>query len=270
MRYSLGLPEAAGRRYWLVETASLPQHEVLRRCYEAVEAPEFRWLYEATAHDAVKDAGPVLLAVTEAPGFLAERLDAWSGLASIVIDTPQAIDELQAHLAGFVTARLEPEGEGLWRFHEPMALHLLLGEGLLGRSYRAAMLGRESRWHWPICRCHDGWLFESAASDQAEAASVPLPLTLEAETVRRLSGLQQLTRLMPVLAKVLDRHALHGDDDSISALWRELESYWHGMVDQRLPTRKAAQALAEALRDAASLSECRARMQRLASQASRE
>ncbi|UYG07258.1 DUF4123 domain-containing protein [Halomonas sp. M4R1S46] len=264
MRYSLGLPETAGRRYWLVETASLPEHEVLRRFYEAVEAPAFRWLYEGTAHDALKDAGPVLLDVTEAPEFLAERLDAWGDMASVVIDALLSIDELQAHLAGFVTARLEPEGEGLWRFHEPMALHLLLGEGLLGHAHRAAMLGREARWHWPICRCHDGWLFESAVS-YSESASVHLPLTLEAETVRRLSGLQQLTRLMPVLADALDRHELHRDDDSISALWRELESYWHGVAEQRFPVRKAAQALAEAEREASSLHEFRARMQRLAS-----
>ncbi|WP_046079158.1 DUF4123 domain-containing protein [Halomonas sp. HG01] len=264
MRYSLGLPEAAGRRYWLVETASLPQHEVLRRCYEALEAPEFRWLYEATAHDALKDVGPVLLDVTEAAAFLAERLDAWGDLAMVVIDTPLSIDEVQAHLAGFVTARLEPEGEGLWRFHEPMALHLLLGEGLLGQDSRTAMLGREARWHWPICRCQGGWLFETVTSDRSESASVPLPLTLEAATVRRLSGLQQLTRLMPVLAEALDRHALHGDDDSISALWRELESYWHDVSAKRIPARKAAQLLSEAERDAGSLDEFRDCMQRLA------
>ncbi|GHC39469.1 DUF4123 domain-containing protein [Aidingimonas halophila] len=265
MRYSLGLPEAAGRRYWLVETASLPEHEVLRRFYEAVESPAFRWLYEGTTHDALKDAGPILLDVTEAPAFLAEWLDAWGDLASVVIDAPLPIGEMQAHLAGFVTARLEPEGEGLLRFHEPMVLHLLLGEGLLSRAYRSAMLGSGSRWHWPICRCHDGWLFESAASGQAEVGSAPLPVTLTAETVGRLSGLQQLTRLMPVLAEALDRHALHGDDDSISTLWRELEHYWHGVIAQRLPVRKAVQALAEAERDAASLHEFRARMQRLAS-----
>ncbi|WP_275289095.1 DUF4123 domain-containing protein [Halomonas elongata] len=265
MRYSLGLPEAAGRRYWLVETASLPEHEVLRRFYEAVESPEFRWLYEGTIHDALKDAGPVLLDVTEVPAFLAERLEAWDGLATVVIDSPLSIGDMQAHLAGFVTARLEPEGEGLWRFHEPMALHLLLGEGLLGRAHRSAMLVSGSRWHWPICRCHDGWLFESAASGQAEAGSAPLPVTLTAETVARLSGLQQLTRLMPVLAEALDRHGLFGDDDSISALWRELERYWHGAAEQRWPVRKAAEALAEAHRDAASLREFRDRMQRLVS-----
>ena len=265
MRYSLGLPEAAGRRYWLVETASLPEYEVLRRVYEAVEAPEFRWLYEGTTYDALKDAGPVLLDVTEAPEFLAERLEGWVDLASVVIDAPLSIDELQAHLAGFVTARLEPEGEGLWRFHEPMALHLLLGEGLLGQARQAAMLGGEARWYWPICRCQNGWLFESAVSGQAEAASVPLPVTLEAKVVERLSGLQQLTRLMPVLADALDRHALHGDDDSVSALWRELESYSHGVAKRRRPARKAAVVLAEAQRDAASLREFRDRMQRLAS-----
>ncbi|WP_175491596.1 DUF4123 domain-containing protein [Onishia taeanensis] len=265
MRYSLGLPESSGQRYWLLETASLPEHEVLRRCYEAIENPEFRWLYEATAHDALKSAGPVLLDVTETPDFLAERLDAWGDLAMVVIDTPLSIDEVQAHLASFVTARLEPEGEGLWRFHEPMALHLLLGEGLLSHGQQAAILGRETRWHWPICRCRDGWLFESAESGQAETTSVPLPLTIDPETARRLSGLQQLKRLMPVLAGALDRHALHDDHDSISALWRELESYWHNVSAKRLPSRKAAQALAEAERDAATLHEFRDCMQRLAS-----
>lgn len=265
MRYSLGLPEATGQCYWLVETASLPDNEVLRRFYEAVEVPEFRWLYEGTAYEPLKTAGPVLLNVTEAPGFISEWLDTWRDLAGVLIDSPLVIDEMQAHLAGFVTARLAPEGEGLLRFHEPMALHLLLGEGLLGQGGREAMLGREARWYWPICRCLEGWLFESAATSQGEVGSVPLSLTLEAATVERLSRLQQFTRLMPVLADTLDHYLLHGDGDSISALWQELENYWHGTAGQRVSARRAVVALAETKREAASLSEFRDRMQRLAS-----
>ena len=264
MRYSLGLPEVAGRRYWLVETASLPEHEVLRRFYEVVEAPECRWLYQQTRLDAMKEAGPVLLDVTAAPTFPAEQLEAWGGVAGVIIDTPLSIEEVQAHLARLVTVRLKPEGEGVWRFHEPMALHLMLGEGLLDRTHRAAMQGQEARWYWPICRCHDGWLFESAVSDRTEAVQVPWPVTLEAATVRRLSGIQQLSRLMPVLADLLDRHALQEDTDAITALWLDLEGYWIEVAQSRQPARQAVEALARAQRDASSLRDFRDRMQRLA------
>ncbi|WP_328716266.1 DUF4123 domain-containing protein [Halomonas elongata] len=267
MRYSLGIPESAGRRYWLVETASLPEYEVLRRFYEAVESPEFRWLYEGTTYDALKNAGPVLLDVTGVPDFLAERLDAWRELAAVIIDTPLPIDELRAHLAGFVTARLEPEGQGLLRFHEPMALHLLLGEGGLGQASQAAMLGVEARWHWPVCRCRSGWLFESVAMNRTEVGNIRLPLQIEAEMVERLSGIQRLTRLMPVLADALDRHGLHEDDDGISALWRDMEKYWHGVAERRQSARAGVAALGNAQREASSLSEFRDRMYRLASSA---
>lgn len=240
MRYQLELGEASHSRYWLIDAASLPPHEALRRYYEGVESPCFRWLYEATPYRAAQEAGPLLLDITGAGDFFRHYRAEWlHHAAALVIDTPLPIDALQDHLAAAVRVGLPGEGQGLLRFHEPMLLHLLLGEGLLPTAQRDALVGSGNRWAWALCRHSTGTLYETyrvAADDDPRPAPA---LSLDRATLTQLTAIERLSRLMPLLGTALERFDRLTAPSEISCLWLSLADYWRAQRERGTPQKQA-------------------------------
>ncbi len=129
MPYAMSLPEQRERRYWLIDTASLPEGEVLRRFYTLVNQPQFRLLYDGTAYHTLRESGPVLLDITHDANVWRQCSTEWLPYAAmVIIDTPTPLDDLQHRLASCLTIDTPGNGKGLLRFHEQAALHILLGE----------------------------------------------------------------------------------------------------------------------------------------------
>lgn len=243
MRYAAKLPEQRERRYWLVDTASLPEGEVLRRFYATTNQPMFRWLYDGTPYQAVRDSGPALLDITKDDSVWQQYAAKWmQHAASIVIDTPVSLNDLQQRLAACLTIDTPGNGMGLLRFHEPAVLHLLLGEKKLDQTDRLALMDKDTCWSWPLCRSADGIVYECHFSTGGNSIPSGKPLRLDEETQHRLQGLRQFSRLMPLLGDAVHRFDLLQKDDScIISLWRALEHYWHDTWKLNLSRKQAVE-----------------------------
>lgn len=241
MRYAVKLPEQKERRYWLVDTASLPEGEVLRRFYASTNQPMFRWLYDGTPYQTVRDSGPVLLDITQNDSVWQQYNAEWMPYAaSVVIDTPTSLDDLQQRLAACLTIDTPGNGKGLLRFHEQAVLHLLLGEQQLDQVDRLALLGEDTCWSWPLCLSPDGIVYERHFSTGGTRITHDQQLRLDAATQQRLQGLRQFSRLMPLLGDAIHRFdLLQTEDDRINSLWRALEHYWHDTWQLNLPRKQA-------------------------------
>lgn len=242
MRYALNLPKQSNRRYWLVDTASLPEGEVLRRLYALAEHPDFRWLYDGTPYQAVRDSGPVLLDITHDDGVWQQCGFEWAGVAaSVVIDTPESLDALQERLASILTIHTPGSGVGLLRFHEPALLHLLLGEELLSPANRLALMGDGVCWHWPLCQHHEDVLHERYEAVNSTRVAPSEALKLDNVTQQRIAGLRQFSRLMPLIGDAVHRFELLQREEDITFLWRELEHYWHATCKASLKRKQAVE-----------------------------
>lgn len=243
MRYAVNFPEQRERRYWLIDTASLPEGEVLRRFYAVVSEPMFRWLYDGTAYHAVRDSGPVLLDITHNADIWQQYSVDWmKHAASVVIDTPASLNDLQQRLAACLTIDTPGNGMGLLRFHEQAVLHLLLGEEKLDQADRLALMDKDTCWSWPLCRSADGIVYERHFSTGGNSIPSGKPLRLDEETQQRLQGLRQYSRLMPLLGDAIHRFdLLQKEDDCITSLWRALEHYWHDTWQLNLSRKQAVE-----------------------------
>lgn len=245
MRYTLTLPAPKQHRYWLVETASLPENEVLRRFYATVQQPMFRWLYDGTAYQAVRDSGPVLLDITQDASVWHQFSAEWAGkAASVVIDTSESLDELHRRLAICLTIKTRGNGVGLLRFHEAAALHLLLGEEMLSLDNRVALMGESACWSWVLCQSQGGIVYEHYCSPKSVNnmdIAGRTALRLEDVTQQRLSSLTHFSRLMPVLGKAIYRFNLLPRQVEITLLWSALERYWHATWQSRLPRKQVVE-----------------------------
>lgn len=262
MRYRSELLPAQHYRYWLVDIASLPPNEVLQRYYAWVDVPSFRWLYANTAYHHVRDVGPVLLDITQAEEFFQHHQTEWlHQAASLVIDTPLSLEALQQRLAAFVTVDLGGPGMGLFRFHEPVALHLLLGEGLLSEPRRHALVGPETRWAWALCQCREGLVYETHDVSDTVESTIPALLPLDDAIQQRLAKGKQLSRLMPLLGAAVDRFGLRQDPEAMSRLWLSLEHYWHANRDAALPLKRVVGEAHRMLEQAESLEHLEAQLE---------
>ncbi|SDM28380.1 protein of unknown function [Franzmannia pantelleriensis] len=242
MRYTQRLPEQKERRYWLIDPARLPEGEVLRCFYATTHQPMFRWLYDGTAFQAVRDSGPVLLDITQDDSVWQQFSTEWTGqVASVVIDTSESLNDLQQRLSAHLTIDTPGKGKGLLRFHEPAALHLLLGEALLSPPNRMALMGGDVCWTWPLCRYEESIVLERHISPRSTNATLGGALRLDVDTQQRLSGVSQFSRLMPVLGEAIQRFDLMQTDVGITSLWRALECYWCATWQDRLPRRQAVE-----------------------------
>lgn len=242
MRYALNLPETRNNRYWLVDTASLPEGEVLRRFYAITEQPMFRWLYDGTPYQAVRDSGPVLLDITHDDGIWQQYGFKWVGqAASVVLDTSESLDEMQERLAAALTIRTPGGGVGLLRFHEPALLHLLLGEELLSPANRLALMGEDACWHWPLCQREGDVIHERYYSINNTGGEPSETLRLDNITQQRLAGLRQFSRLTELLGNTVHRFDLLPTEEDITFLWRELEHYWHATWKIGLKRKQAVE-----------------------------
>ncbi|MDX5376125.1 MAG: DUF4123 domain-containing protein [Halomonas sp.] len=252
MRYTVDLPARVERRYWLVDTANLPEGEVLRRFYETTDQPDFLWLYEGTPYQAVRDSGPVLLDMTEDDRCWQQYRSEWAGhVASVVIDTPESLENLHERLAASLKIETPGEGAGLLRFHTPAALHLLLSEELLDPVDRLALVGEGVCWSWPLCQSQGNIVYEryflagnTSANDNTRAEKT---LRLDASAQQRLQNSRQFSRLMPVLGDAIHRFDLLQREAEITTLWRELERYWHATWHIRLARKQAVQGAQDML-----------------------
>ncbi|PRY58286.1 uncharacterized protein DUF4123 [Vreelandella songnenensis] len=244
MRYALNLPETRNNRYWLVDTASLPEGEVLRRFYAITKQPMFRWLYDGTPYQAVRDSGPVLLDITHDDNVWQQYGFKWVGqTASVVIDTPESLDALQERLANCLTIQTPGGGFGLLRFHEPALLHLLLGEELLSPASRLALMGEEACWHWPLCQREGDVIHERYYSINPTGIEPSETLRLNNITQQRFAGLRQFSRLTALLGNTVHRFDLLQRDEDITVLWRELEHYWHTTWKTGLKRKQAVESV---------------------------
>ncbi|MEG3080394.1 DUF4123 domain-containing protein [Halomonas sp. 5021] len=243
MRYAVNLPEQRERRYWLIDTASLPEGEVLRRFYSVVDQPMFRWLYDGTAYHGVRESGPVLLDITHNAKVWQQCSADWMPYAaSVVIDTPASLDDLQQRLAACLTIDTSGSGMGLLRFHEPAVLHLLLGEEQLDQTDRLVLMGEDTCWSWPLCLSQENIVHERYFSAGGNNWPDGKPLRLAPETQQRLQGLRQFSRLMPLLGDAVHRFdLLQKEDDCITSLWWALEHYWHDTWQLNLSRKQAVE-----------------------------
>lgn len=243
MRYAMNLPEQRKRRYWLIDTASLPEGEVLRRFYTLVNQPQFRWLYDGTAYQTVRESGPVLLDITHNANVWRQCCADWLPYAAmVIIDTPTALDDLQQRLAACLTIDTPGNGKGLLRFHEQAALHILLGEEKLDPVDRLALMGEDTCWTWPLCFSCDGSIYECHVSMSDGSTPTGKPLQLNAVTQQRLQSLRQFSRLMPLLGDTIYRfNLLQQEDDGITSLWQALEHYWHHTWQRNLSRKQAVE-----------------------------
>ncbi|RUR56585.1 DUF4123 domain-containing protein [Vreelandella populi] len=242
MRYALNLPKQSDKRYWLVDTASLPEGEVLRRFYAIVKQPGFRWLYDGTPYQAVRDSGPVLLDITHDDSIWHQCGFEWAGVAaSVVIDTSESLDALQERLANSLTIQTPGGGFGLLRFHEPALLHLLLGEKLLSPANRLALMGDNACWHWPLCQHQGDVLHERCNLINSTEIEPSETLRLDNITQQRLTGLRQFSRLTALLGNTVHRFDLLQTEEDITFLWRELEHYWHATWKAGLKRKQAVE-----------------------------
>ncbi|MGM0856338.1 MAG: DUF4123 domain-containing protein [Pseudomonadota bacterium] len=240
MRYAVKLPEQKERRYWLVDTASLPEGEVLRRFYASTNQPMFRWLYDGTPYQTVRDSGPVLLDITQNDSVWQQYNAKWMPYAaSVVIDTHTSLDDLQQRLAACLTINTPGNGKGLLRFHEQAVLHLLLGEQQLDQVDRLALLGEDTCWSWPLCLSQENIVHERYFSAGGNSLPDGRPLRLAPETQQRLQGLRQFSRLMPLLGDAVHRFDLLQTDEEITSLWIALERYWVATLQASLPRKQA-------------------------------
>lgn len=243
MRYAMSLPERGAHRYWLIDTASLPEGEVLRRFYTLVNQPQFRWLYDGTAYHTVRESGPLLLDITHNANMWQQCSTDWLPYASmVVIDTPTALDDLQQRLAACLTIDTLGNGKGLLRFYEKTTLRLLLGEQQLDSVDRLALLGEDACWTWPLCPSPAGTVYERHFSAGGSRLPSDKPLRLSAETQQRLHDLRQFSRLVPVLGDALYRFdLLQQGDEGIASLWQALEHYWHHTWQRNLSRKQAVE-----------------------------
>lgn len=242
MRYAVKLPEQKERRYWLVDTASLPMGEVLRRFYASTNQPMFRWLYDGTPYQTVRDSGPVLLDITQNDSVWQQYNAEWMPYAaSVVIDTPTSLDDLQQRLAACLTIDTPGNGKGLLRCHEQAVLHLLLGEQQLDQVDRLALLGEDTCWSWPLCLSQENIVHERYFSAGGNSLPDGRPLRLAPETQQRLQGLRQFSRLMPLMGDAIHRFNLLQTDEEITSLWIALERYWVATLQASLPRKQAVE-----------------------------
>lgn len=242
MRYTLTLPKQRQHRYWLVDTASLPEGEVLRHFYATTKQPMFRWLYDGTPYQAVRESGPVLLDITQDASAWRQFSAEWVGkAASVVVDTAEPLDELQQRLAASLTIQTSGNGIGLLRFHEPALLHLLLGEGLLSPANRRILAGEATCWFWPLCQSQGNIIHECYFSPGSTSVGSDRTLKIDTVIQQRLFGLRQFSRLMPLLGDAIYRFNLLQREEQITSLWRELEQYWNATWQSNLPRKKAVE-----------------------------
>ncbi|TVP42470.1 MAG: DUF4123 domain-containing protein [Halomonas sp.] len=242
MRYAVTLPAPKKQRYWLVDTGSLPEGEVLRRFYGEATQPMFRWLYDGTAYQGVRDSGPVLLDITQNSDFWQQCCTEWVGVvASVVIDTNESLDDLQQRLAANLTIHTTGNGKGLLRFHEPAVLHLLLGEELLSPAGRLTLMGKNTSWYWALCRSQENIIYEHCSSGNGEGITPSNALRLDDATQQRLTGLRQFSRLMPLMGDAINRFGLLHSESEITSLWRALERYWSATWQTNLPRKQAVE-----------------------------
>lgn len=240
MRYAVKLPEQRKQRYWLVDTGSLPEGEVLRRYYAEATQPTFRWLYDDTAYQGVRNSGPVLLDITQNSDFWQQCSTDWVvTAASVVIDTNETLDELQQRLATHLTIHTSGNGKGLLRFHEPAVLHLLLGEEQLSPAGRLTLMGKDTTWYWALCLSQGTVIHEHCSSVNSEDITPNQALRLDDVTQQRLTDLRQFSRLMPLMGDAIDRFDLLQSEDEITSLWRALEQYWGATWQTHLPRKQA-------------------------------
>ncbi|RUR40146.1 DUF4123 domain-containing protein [Vreelandella populi] len=242
MRYALNLPKQSDKRYWLVDTASLPESEVLCRFYAIAKQPDFRWLYDGTPYQTVRDSGPVLLDITHDDSVWHQCSFEWAGVAaSAVIDTSESLDALQERLANSLTIQTPGGGFGLLRFHEPALLHLLLGEELFSPGNRLALAGENACWHWPLCQHQGDVLHERYDSVNSTGIEPSETVKLNNVTQQRLAGLRQFSRLTVLLGEAISRFDLLQTEEDITFLWRELEHYWHATWKVSLKRKQAVE-----------------------------
>ncbi|UYG04037.1 DUF4123 domain-containing protein [Halomonas sp. LR3S48] len=240
MRYAQSLPERTDRRYWLVDTANLPEGEVLRRVYETMTQPDFLLLYEGTPYHEIRDSGPVLLDITEDDSCWQQCRSEWVGCAaSVIIDTRETLENLHERLAASLTIETSGGGKGLLRFHESAALHLLLGEGLLDPADRLALVGESACWSWPLCHSEGSIIHEHYYEPHSGTLVAGKALRLDVVAQQQLQDLRQFSRLMPVLGDTIHRFDLLQREETITTLWQALKRYWHATWQDSLPRKQA-------------------------------
>ncbi|MCS2608576.1 DUF4123 domain-containing protein [Halomonas dongshanensis] len=239
MRYTSRLPQSRNRRYWLVDTSTLPEGEVLRCFYLSTQQPSFRWLYDGTPYQSVRDSGPVLLDITHEDTVLQKYGNAWAGrVASVLMDTPELLDDLQTRLANRLLVETSAQGVGLFRFHEPAALHLLLGEGLLSLAQRFSLMGPSTCWYWPFAKHQDRVTYELCYSSDVTRIPEHKPFRFDAEVQKRLAGIRHFSRLLPVLGEALHNFELYALEKETTHLWQAIERYWSASLDANQPRKK--------------------------------